>query len=614
MAGKSRCGDVTLEVNGDSVTSPITQKGAAFRARVPLAPGANEITASCRSGGGRHESAPLIHHERLRAKPAAQISVSVRGDVVTFDGRKSRPTQPGGTRVTRYLWTRDPRHPARLTKPSGKHFEKAAGPRLSLRSPARDGEYYVSLEVADARGRKDKSTTYFAVKDGRAERVDMMHEHPSWIDRAVIYAPIPDLWGKGGPKAVERRLPYLKKLGVDALWLWPPTQQRAYGEEYAITDYFKIDPSWGPKSAFKEMVDEAHRLGLHVLVDIVPNHMSDQSPYFKDAKRYGRASSYWTFFDRNKKGKPTHYFDWTNLPNLNYGNPEVRSMIIEAFSHWVRDLDVDGFRVDAAWGVKRRRPDFWPEWRRELKRINPDLLLLAEASAVDPYYFSHGFDVGYDWSSQPGQWAWASAWQFTEEAGALLAPALTHSDKGYPPDAIVMRFLNNNDTGIRFVDQYGPELTRVAATLQFTVPGIPEMFAGDEIGASYQPYSVLTRIPWTDRFGLKPFYEKLIRLKHEMPALNSHDMTLVPVNFNSALAYVRPGVAGGKAILVLLNFGSKGRLEMKLSPSLERVVGPTDGAMRDLLSGKRVRLTVEGRSVAIPMDAQSYRVLVPEGD
>ena len=72
---------------------------------------------------------------------------------------------------------------------------------------------------------------------------------------------------------------------------------------------------------------------------------------------------------------------------------------------------------------------------------------------------------------------------FPSEIGGLLGPAITNDPKGYAKDAIVLRFINNNDTDVRFVDQYGAGMTRVAATLQFTVPGIPAMFAGDEIGA-----------------------------------------------------------------------------------------------------------------------------------
>jgi cyclomaltodextrinase / maltogenic alpha-amylase / neopullulanase len=612
VVGTTTCGDVRLTRDGSDLDVPVQVSGSEFSASVPLVAGRNEIVAVCPSGGDAARSEPLVWDERLRPGPTAWIHVSVQSGTVVLDGSSSEAAQPDGAKITRYEWHRDSRHPSPLTLTSGKPLRgSATGERLVLRAPSTDGEYFASLTVTDARGRSDTSTTYFVVQGGVASAVDPMHEHPSWIDRAVIYAPIPALWGNGGPKAVDRRLGYLKRLGVDALWLWPPAEQRAVGEEYAITDYFKLDGSWGPPSAFKRMVDHAHEFGMHVLLDIVPNHMSDQSPYYLDTKDHGKDSHYYDFFDRDSYGSPTHYFDWTNLPNLNYDNPEVRAMITSAFVHWIRDFGIDGFRVDAAWGVERRRPSFWPELRREVGRVDPDVLMLAEASAVDPYYFSHGFDVAYDWTNHPGQWAWTSVFDFPTESGSLLTPAVTNDPKGYAPDAIVLRFINNNDTGIRFVDQYGPKLTRVAATLQFTLPGLPAMFAGDEIGASYEPYSNLTPIPWKDKYGLRPFYERLIRIHHDVPSLHSHDVDVLEASADSTFAYLRPA-SGGPPVVVFLNFGAKQpQFSVSTTPALAAAVG--SGAMRDLLTGRRVQLRVANGSVSLPLGPTSMFVLVPEG-
>jgi glycosidase len=286
-------------------------------------------------------------------------------------------------------------------------------------------------------------------------------------------------------------------------------------------------------------------------------------------------------------------------------------MIVEAFSHWVRELGIDGFRVDAAWGVQERRPDFWPGLRRELKRIDPDILLLAEGSATDPYFFSNGFDVAYDWTDEPGQWAWASVFEFPQEIQSLLAAAVTNDPKGYAPGAIVLRFLNNNDTDVRFVDQHGPEFTRVAATLQFTVPGIPALFAGDEIGASYQPYSNLTPITWRDRHGLRPLYRRLIGLKHRLPALNTADLEVVASEPGGSFAYLRPAPPGGQPVLVVLNFGGRAGVELRRTPTLDAALGGR-ATMADLLADRPVRLRIGPETVTIPMAASSAHVLTPE--
>src|SRR5436853_2151 len=82
------------------------------------------------------------------------------------------------------------------------------------------------------------------------------------------------------------------------------------------------------------------------------------------AEARGRQSPYYDWYERDRAGHAVHYFDWTNLPNLNYDNPAVREMIASAFIHWARDFNIDGFRIDAAWGVRDRRPDFYPLLRR----------------------------------------------------------------------------------------------------------------------------------------------------------------------------------------------------------------------------------------------------------
>jgi cyclomaltodextrinase / maltogenic alpha-amylase / neopullulanase len=623
LVGTTKCSSLSLEVNGDASDTHVLVQESRFSTTLQLVPGPNKVIADCGSGEG--SSAPVTFNERLTDAPQANISVSVQGNTVILDGAKSKPARDvslkksGGSPIKSYKWGPDPRHPEHLTTAAGAPLTHSSGKELRLQAPSADGEYYVSLEVTDSKGRTDRSVTYFEVRNGAPRVVDMAHEHPAWINKAVIYAPIPALMG-GGPKSVMHKLPYLKKLGVDALWLWPPATLRTLGEEYAIDDYYKLDPDWEPKSDFEKMVDKAHELGMHVMLDFVPNHMSAKSPYYQDTKKNGKASRYWDFFDRKANGEPTHYFDWTNLPNLNYDNPEVRNMIIGAAEHWVRDMHIDGFRVDAAWGVKKRRPSFWPEFRAALKRINPDLLLLAEASAVDPYYFSHGFDLAYDWSHDLGQWAWTSAFGFPQEAGTLLKGALTNGGDGYAPNARIMRFLNNNDTGARFVDQYGVGVTRVAATMEFTLPGVPEMFTGDEIGASYEPYSNLTPIQWKDPHHLEPLYRRLIELRHTIPALTSLDMNLLDSNTDSVLAYVRPAVFGPgdpqlvrspEPVLVILNYGDKTTVKIHSSPALDAFLGAAGGTAHDLISHKVEQLGASSGSITVTLPKETPMVLAP---
>lgn len=599
VSGVSECGPVTLTVNGTDVKG--VRGDPEWEASIPLEPGRNVVVAACEDGT---ESAPLVLNELLEPRPTARIEVSLLENTVTLDASVSEPFAADGARIRSFTWHEDPDNPVGLGIASIGNDPVSDGPdTVEAPVPRKDGEYFVSVTVSDAKGRTDRAGTYFVVERGRARIPDFDTEHPSWIDSAVVYGAVHAIMGNGGARAVERKLEYLADLGVDALWLWPPVTTRALGQEYAIADYFTIDPEWGSEQDMHRLIERAHELGLRILLDFVPNHSSIDHRYAREAERLREQSHYFDFYDRNRAGEFTHYFDWEHLPNLNFDNPQVRTMITESFAHWVREFDVDGFRVDAAWGIKLRRPDYWKPWRDELKRIKPDLLLLAEATARQPYYFRNGFDVGYDWTDSPGQWSWGSSFDFPEATADLLLPSL---EVEFDPDAVVLRFLNNNDTDVRFAIEHGVPATRVAAALQFTLPGMPLMFAGDEIGANYVPYTNLTPISWKDEVGLLPYYERLIALR-DMPTFRSHEMRLVPLDVLNTIAYTRPGVEGDQPALVVLNFeDAPAQLTLPDRSDVREVIG--GGFAIDLLADDVIRIPQSGK---LRMDPTSALVLVP---
>lgn len=138
--------------------------------------------------------------------------------------------------------------------------------------------------------------------------------------------------------------------------------------------------------------------------------------------------------------------------------------------------------MDAAWAVRQRDPGFWPALRARLARIDPNVILIAEASGRDGYYVTHGFGAAYDWTSRLGQWAWDGVFASADGVPDLdrLRAALTDGGQGYPAHTLLLRFLDNNDTGKRFITRYGVGEMRVAIELEFTLPGIPLIYDGDE--------------------------------------------------------------------------------------------------------------------------------------
>ncbi len=587
------CNTITVNANQASVVAQV--EGERFSASVPISEGENRITASCQPPEGPAvTSNPLLYTGRLLHAPRAIISITLDGDHIVLDGGGSQPAETNGTPIITLAWSVRPDNPAPIVieepvELAGIVLEGTIeAQQLVLAPPSADGEYFVSLTVTDQAGRSDTGTTYFTVSQGQPSLANWDTENTAWVENAVVYGVIPRNFGSEGFQSIIDRLDNLKDLGVNALWLAPINQSPAGDYGYAVVDYFDVDRRYGDKEDFRRMVQEAHARGIRVLMDFVPNHSSAKHPYFLDTLEYGTDSPYWNFYARDKQGMFTYYFDWTHLPNLNYENPEVRRWMLEAFEYWVREFDVDGFRVDVAWGIRERRPDFWPVWRQNLKRIKPDLLLLAEASARDEYYFSNGFDAAYDWTSQLGHWAWELVFEDQNLLTFNLNSALTNRRSGFHPDALIFRFMNNNDTGTRFITQYGLGMTQVAAALLLTLPGIPCVFTGDEVGEAFRPYYDPAPLTWKDEYGLRAYYQRLIALRRETPSLHSRHWTVLDIEPHTQVyGYLRYLANNSAPVLVLLNF---------LDQPAEAVITIPEGfetlaaqsSFQDMLSGEQV--------------------------
>jgi cyclomaltodextrinase / maltogenic alpha-amylase / neopullulanase len=374
-----------------------------------------------------------------------------------------------------------------------------------------------------------------------------------WSRGVVLYGVYPPLFGDQPLRDVRERLDDLDALGVDALWL-SPIMEAADPEDfgYAVTDYLRVRPEFGTEEDLRELVDDAHARDMRVILDFVPNHTSIEHPWFSDASRHD-------YYRRDEQGRAQHYFDWTHLPNLDYDHPEVERAMLDAFGHWVREYAIDGFRVDAAWGMRQRNPHLWSQMLAELRRVDPELWFLAEASAHDGHYVDSGFDAAYDWTPRVGRWSWENLFDDPNAIGPRLDVVL---DSGGTPPHQVARFLNNNDTGERFITRYGVDTTRVAATLLLTLPGIPVLYTGDEVGAQYLPYSTTEPLRWDDPHELRPLYEKLVDLRERIPGLAATAWTRVRTDRPSTYAYLRHRADGSDPVLVVLEFGGGGPVEL----------------------------------------------------
>ncbi|MDP4197784.1 MAG: alpha-amylase family glycosyl hydrolase, partial [Bacteroidota bacterium] len=401
-------------------------------------------------------------------------------------------------------------------------------------------------------------------------------DHASWIDRAIIYEVTPyNFVYQGQFNNITQKLPDLIQLGITTLWIQPIYRTHGGGQGYDVTDYFSVRSDLGSEADLRTLIKTAKSLGLRVIFDFVANHTSIYHPYAQHSKQFGKSSHYWTYYQRQKSpgnvpysqyensadGLFYNYF-WDELPNLNYDNPEVQKWITEAAKYWINKYDIDGYRFDAIWGVNARNPEFTRQLRLALKRIKPEILMLAEDKAPWPIVFDERFDMAFDWTETQGwvsQWVWQAAYDApgvdanrtifntTNESNraAAMRASLTNNGKGYPPNAKILRFLENNDTQ-HFIRHHGIERTKMAAALEFSLNGVPLIYNGQETGINIgHPYSTGgiffsdQTIPSQDK-GMFQYYRRLIQLRKAVPALYSNNFEETPVSSSgSVFAYRR---------------------------------------------------------------------------
>jgi glycosidase len=381
---------------------------------------------------------------------------------------------------------------------------------------------------------------------------------------------------------------------------------------YDVSDYYRVEPAYGTNDDFKRLVAEAHRRGIAVLVDLVLNHASSEHPSFQAALR-DTTSPYraWYRFSPTSLGKgpwgaeawhrspvrDEYYYGvfWSGMPDLNYDTPAVRDEARNVATFWLRDMGVDGFRLDAVpylieegsclMGCPRTHA-FLREFAAHVRSVKPDAYTVGEvwgnSDAVMPYYPDQltsyfGFELADSLLSAVR----------TGSAAGLLAGFLRLQDT-LPPYRW-SPFLSNHD-GTRSLTTLGGDVARakLAATLLLTLPGLPFVYYGEEIGMtgdkpdprlrtpmqwnprpglgftsgtaweSAQPDSLTTTVEAqdTDPGSLLSLYRRLIGLRRSNDALATGRLVSLAAQSPQVAAYLRHAEDGKHTVLVVANLGA----------------------------------------------------------
>jgi glycosidase len=400
-----------------------------------------------------------------------------------------------------------------------------------------------------------------------------------------------------------------RDLGARCIWLMPVAASPSY-HGYDVKNYYRVNPEYGTNEDFKRLVAEAHRRGIRVLVDMVLNHASSEHPYFKDAL-LNPSSPYRNWFRwttrPDSKGpwgqevwhrspvRDEYYYGvfWSGMPDLNYDHPPVREEAKKIATFWLEELGADGFRLDAIPYLVEEGSRlagapgthaFLREYAAHVRRIAPNAYTVGEVwdsvGAMLPYY--------------PDQLDAHFAFALSD---ALLEAVRTGSaSKLFEPYMQLQRalpaerwspFLRNHDQ-TRTMTELGGDVARakMAITLLLTLPGLPYVYYGEEIGMTANKPDPRLRTPmhWTrgpaagftrgaaweplqpdsmtanveaqdaDPNSLLNLHRRLIHLRGGNATLGAGELVPLAASSDAVAAYLRRD--GERAVLVVANLGT----------------------------------------------------------
>ena len=354
----------------------------------------------------------------------------------------------------------------------------------------------------------------------------------TWRNQVIYSIFVRNHTTEGTFEGVRRDLPRIRGLGVDVIWLLPihPIGEKArkgvLGSPYAIRDYRAVNPEYGTLDDFRRMVDEAHRLGMRCVIDVVYNHTSPDSVLAAEHPEW--------FYHKEDGSFGNRVGDWSDIIDLDYTDRGLWAYQIETLKYWASM--VDGFRCDVAPLVPL---GFWREARAAVESVRPGCLWLAET--VDPDFISalraegfgclsdcqtyEAFDICYDYDIYP------VFRDYLDGAVPLAryAEAVNRQEVTYPANYSKLRFLENHDQArASFLVPDGPSLLNWTA-FSFFQKGTGFIYAGQEAGCAHLP-NLFYKDPvdWTGPDRSEQFRRLCALKKHPLMADSAYTVQALP--------------------------------------------------------------------------------------
>lgn len=444
--------------------------------------------------------------------------------------------------------------------------------------------------------------------------------------------------GTGDLKGVSEKLDYLEELGVKGIWLMPINEATSY-HGYDVEDYYSIEKDYGSMEDLENLIEEAHKRDIKVVMDLVINHTSTENEWFKSAKQ-GENSEYRDYYlwssNMNDKGKTSamqtkpwvqngdknelyYAIFWSGMPDLNFDNPKVVDET-KKIAKFYLDKGIDGFRLDAAkwiFNEKDKNIAFWTDFNKYVKSVNSDAILLGEVwdNAPSIYEYTNCLDSFFEFSignHVKDRIMGESISSFVNDYKSV-----EEIYKEENKDFIISTFLTNHDQ-VRMMTLLKDDFKmKMAATMNLTLPGTPFIYYGEETGTIGQKPDEKLREPFAwdskdktknaswedissdlnkvsvdvqekDEDSILNFYKQLIKVKNNYKSLRYGEVDSIDTDNRNVLAMIR--TYEKETSYVLIN-GSEDEAKVEIPKgSYEVLFSTKNGYNKNLKSNGNITL------------------------
>ena len=420
-------------------------------------------------------------------------------------------------------------------------------------------------------------------------REEEMFEVPQWAANKVVYQIFPsrfattqpvdkELWYKapitpmddlhGNLRGIIEHLDYIKDLGIDVVYLTPIFKSNSC-HKYDTIDYYQVDPSFGTTEDLKELVQKSHERGMKVVLDAVYNHTGREFFAFQDILEKGEKSKYldWYFIDelppRGEWGEIPNFkcFGYYGgMPKLNLKNPEVEKYITDVACYWIKECDIDGWRLDVGDEISHF---FWKNFRKAIKAVKKDMLIIGEI-----WHYAGDFLEGDEWDTVMNYSFYLNlidlladekinVSQFVQNLGYLKGRL---NKKCYP---LMWNLIDSHDTA-RFLHlcHDNKKKQHLAAAFQLLLPGMPMVYYGDEYAMPGANDPDCRRgMYWDEEYQDKEmynWYKKLMQIRKAHACIVEGEMIETITNDDDdTIVMIRKN--GEETIAMLFNCGNSAK-------------------------------------------------------